>query len=62
MSYLELQRYLSINDEQLEMVLPEKEGNVTKSNIPYIQFGYKYYFPVKAIDKWLTETEAETFK
>ncbi|MGB8000913.1 MAG: hypothetical protein WCF60_12595 [Anaerobacillus sp.] len=62
MSHLELKEYLGISDEQLEKILPKKDGNVIKSEIPYIQIGYQYYFPVKAIDKWLTETEAETFQ
>ncbi|MFZ0476877.1 MAG: hypothetical protein WAM18_15540 [Halobacillus sp.] len=62
MGHLGLKSYLGINDEQLEKILPKKEGDDIKSEIPYIQIGYEYYFPVKAIDKWLTETEAETFK
>ncbi|MCA1057538.1 hypothetical protein LCL96_01230 [Rossellomorea aquimaris] len=62
LNHLELKEYLGINDEQLEKILPKKEGNVTTSEIPYIKIGYTTYFPVKAIDKWLTETEAETFQ
>ncbi len=62
LSHLELKEYLGINDEQLEKILPKKDGDVTTSEIPYIKIGYETYFPVKAIDKWLTETEAETFQ
>jgi hypothetical protein len=62
LSHLELKDYLGINDEQLEKILPKKDGDVTTSEIPYIKIGYTTYFPVKAIDKWLTETEAETFQ
>ncbi|KHE71793.1 hypothetical protein [Halobacillus sp. BBL2006] len=62
MNHLELKGYLGLSDEQLEKILPKKEDNVTKSKIPYIKIGYEYYFPVKAIDQWLTETEAETFR
>ncbi|MDX8342213.1 hypothetical protein [Rossellomorea sp. YZS02] len=25
------------------------------------KWGYEYYFPVKAIDRWLTDMEVETF-
>ena len=62
LNHLELKEYLGISDEQLERILPRKDGDVIQSNIPYIKIGYEYYFPVKAIDKWLTETEAETFE
>ncbi|UOR13707.1 hypothetical protein [Halobacillus amylolyticus] len=62
MGHLELGEYLGINEEQLAKLLPKKDGNVTKSKIPYIQIGYEYYYPVKAIDKWLTEMESETFR
>jgi hypothetical protein len=62
LSHLELKEYLGINDEELEKILPKKEENVTTSEIPYVKIGYTTYFPVKAIDKWLTETEAETFQ
>ncbi|MCA1010534.1 helix-turn-helix domain-containing protein [Halobacillus halophilus] len=61
MTHLELQEYLGIKQEQLEKILPQKDGNVTKSQIPYIQIGYEYYFPVKAVDQWLEETEAASF-
>ncbi|MFZ0368141.1 MAG: hypothetical protein WAM07_00900 [Halobacillus sp.] len=61
MSHSELQEYLGIKQYQLEKILPQKEGNVTKSQIPYIQIGYEYYFPVKAVDQWLKETEAASF-
>lgn len=62
MSHLELKEYLGINEEQLAKILPKKDGNVTTSKIPYIKIGYEYFFPVKAIDKWLTEAEAEIFR
>ncbi|WP_431803645.1 hypothetical protein [Halobacillus andaensis] len=62
MSHSELKEYLGISDEQLEKILPEKEDNVTKSKIPYIKIDHEYYFSVKAIDKWLTETEVENFQ
>ncbi|UOR12786.1 hypothetical protein [Halobacillus amylolyticus] len=62
MGHLELKEYLGVSGKQLEKILPKKDGNVTKSKIPYIKIGYEYYFLVKAIDKWLTETEAETFR
>ncbi len=62
MSHLELQEYLGINGEELSKILPREEDNVIKSKIPYIKIGYKFYFPVNAIDKWLTKTEAETFR
>ena len=60
MSSMELKDYLGISDEQLEMVYPRKEDDVVKSEIPYIKMGYEYYFPVKAIDRWLEETEGKT--
>lgn len=62
LSHLELKEYLGINDKQLEKILPKRDGDVTTSEIPYIKIGYETYFPVKAIDKWLSETEAETFQ
>ncbi|MCA0983507.1 helix-turn-helix domain-containing protein [Halobacillus yeomjeoni] len=62
MSPGELQQYLGIRDDQLAKILPKKDGDVVKSKLPYVKIGYEYYFPVKAIDKWLTETEAEVFK
>ncbi|MGP4069977.1 helix-turn-helix domain-containing protein [Halobacillus sp. B29] len=61
LSHSELQEYLGIKQDQVEKLLPKKEGNVTKSQIPYIQIGYEYYFPVKAVDLWLEETEAAIF-
>ncbi|MYL18744.1 hypothetical protein GLW04_02515 [Halobacillus litoralis] len=62
LSYLELQDYLGLSDEQIEKVLPKNEGDGVKSQIPYVKIGYEYYFPVKAVDKWLAETEAATFR
>ncbi|MFI8685791.1 hypothetical protein [Rossellomorea sp. NPDC077527] len=62
LSYLELKEYLGISDEQLGKILPKNDGDITTSEIPYIKIGYETYFPVKAIDKWLTETEAQTFQ
>ena len=62
MNGIELKRYLGINDEQLDMIYPKKEDGVVTSNIPYIKLGYEYYFPVKAIDRWLTDMEVETFR
>ncbi|MBN8191827.1 hypothetical protein JI667_06650 [Bacillus sp. NTK074B] len=62
MNGLELKRYLGINDEQLNMIYPRKEDGVVTSNIPYIELGYEYYFPVKAIDRWLADMEVETFR
>ena len=41
--------------------MPEKNDDVTKSSIPLIIIGDKYYFPIKGVDKWLTETEVEGF-
>ncbi|WP_226577746.1 hypothetical protein [Halobacillus litoralis] len=62
MSHLELKQYLGITDEQLAKILPQEVDGVTKSSIPYIRIGYEYYFPVKAVDQWLTETEAIVFR
>ena len=45
MSHLGLKSYLGINDEQLEKILPKKEGDDIKSEIPSIQIGYEYDFP-----------------
>ena len=56
----ELRNYLGITEEELSMILPSQEGNVTTSEIPYIRLGNKFYFSVKAIDKWLLETEVVT--
>lgn len=58
----ELGKYLGITDEELLKIMPETNGNVTTSNVPYILIGEKYYFPIKAIDKWLTETEVKIFQ
>ena len=60
LSPLELKEYLGLTDEQLVKILPKEDGDVTTSEIPYIKIGYQTYFPVKAIDKWLTEMKAET--
>ena len=62
LSSMELQKYLGISDEELGKIYPKTEDGVVTSNIPYIKIGYEYYFPVKAIDRWLEETEGETFQ
>ncbi|KPL60977.1 hypothetical protein [Rossellomorea vietnamensis] len=62
LSSMELKDYLGISKEQLEMLYPRKEDDVIISEIPYIKMGYEYYFPVKAIDRWLEETEGKTFQ
>ncbi|MEI2666245.1 helix-turn-helix domain-containing protein [Rossellomorea sp. LJF3] len=62
MSSTELKDYLGISDEQLEMIYPRKEDDVVISEIPYIKIGYEYYFPVKAINRWLEEAEGKTFQ
>ncbi|UTE76680.1 helix-turn-helix domain-containing protein [Rossellomorea sp. KS-H15a] len=62
LSSTELKDYLGISDEQLELIYPRKEDDVVISEIPYIKMGYEYYFPVKAIDRWLEETEGKSFQ
>ena len=62
MSPIELKSYLGISDEELEKILPKRNGDDIESVIPYIKIGYQYYFPVEAIDKWLAETEAVAFE
>ncbi|MBH0229104.1 helix-turn-helix domain-containing protein [Halobacillus yeomjeoni] len=62
MSPGELKQYLGIRDDQLAKILPKKDGDVVKSKLPYVKIGYEYYFPQKAVDKWLAETEAEVFQ
>ncbi|WGG44573.1 hypothetical protein [Rossellomorea sp. DA94] len=62
MSSTELKDYLGITDEQLESIYPRKQDDVVISEIPYIKMGYEYYFPVKAIDRWLEETEGKSFQ
>ncbi|WP_064090929.1 hypothetical protein [Rossellomorea aquimaris] len=57
----ELGSYLGVTDEELQMILPRIDENITTSSIPYIKIGTEFYFPVKAIDKWLLETEAIMF-
>lgn len=57
----ELGKYLGITEEELEKVMPKTSNGVTTSSIPYILIGERYYFPVKGVDRWLTETEVESF-
>lgn len=57
----ELGIYLGISNSELEMILPKSKDELTQSMVPYIKIGFTYYFPVKAIDRWLTETEAIHF-
>ncbi|WP_082233020.1 DNA-binding protein [Halobacillus massiliensis] len=59
MSHIELQEYLGVSDEQFDKLLPENES---EREVPYIRIGHEYYYPVKAVDKWLTEIEAETIE
>ncbi|MRH43541.1 hypothetical protein GH741_12710 [Aquibacillus halophilus] len=63
MSHMGLQEYLGIQDNELDLILPEldDEGRLN-SKLPYIQIGSSIYFPVKAINNWLADVEAETFK
>ncbi|MBY0122251.1 helix-turn-helix domain-containing protein [Bacillus sp. S/N-304-OC-R1] len=49
----ELGDYLGITEEEIKMFVSE---DVTKSQIPYLKIGNEFYFSVKAIDRWLTET------
>ncbi|WLR46609.1 helix-turn-helix domain-containing protein [Halobacillus litoralis] len=49
----ELGDYLGVTEEEVQMFVNE---DVTKSQIPYVKIGNEFYFSVKAIDKWLTET------
>ncbi|QHE62516.1 hypothetical protein FHE72_16925 [Rossellomorea vietnamensis] len=62
LSSTELKDYLGISAEQLELIYPRKEDDVVISEIPYIKMGYEYYFPVKAIDRWLEVTEGKSFQ
>lgn len=61
LTQFELAEYLGITAEEVQMLLPlEVEGSIT-SSIPFIKIGNVYYFPIKGIDKWLTETKAVVF-
>lgn len=62
MDPIELKSYLGISDEELEKILPKRNGDDIESVIPYIKIGYQYYFPVEAIDKWLAEADATAFE
>ncbi|MFD2212678.1 hypothetical protein [Metabacillus endolithicus] len=57
----DLEVYLGLTDEEVSRLLPKAEDDVTASEIPYLLIGDTYYFPAKAIDKWLQETEARHF-
>ncbi|MBA2176154.1 helix-turn-helix domain-containing protein [Halobacillus locisalis] len=62
MSPIELKSYLGISDEELEKIMPKRNGDDIESIIPYIKIGYQYYFPVEAIDEWLAEADATAFE
>lgn len=49
-----LMAYLGITDEEFDAIkVTEKDKNL--DTLPYIEINGKYYYPRKAIDKWLTD-------
>jgi hypothetical protein len=55
----ELSEYLGISEADIIKLGPQSAGlGVTKSLIPYVTIGNTTYYPVKAVDSWLTKTEA----
>lgn len=54
----ELAQYLGISETAVDKLGPQSIGATTTSQIPYVKIGNTIYFPLKAIDSWLTKTEA----
>lgn len=57
-----LAMYLGITDDQAIKLMPRESGGETISQIPYVKINHQYYFPLKAIDKWLLENEVRHFE
>jgi hypothetical protein len=60
----ELAEYLGISETDVDKLGPQSIGTETitstTSEIPYVKIGNTTYFPVKAIDSWLTKTGGVT--
>jgi hypothetical protein len=55
----ELAKYLGISEPDVDKLAPQPAGlGATKSLIPYVTIGNTTYYPLKAVDSWLTKTEA----
>lgn len=57
----ELANYLGISETEVNKLGPQPSGQgTTTSVIPYIKIGNATYFPIKAVDTWLSKTESVT--
>jgi hypothetical protein len=54
----ELSTYLGISEEEVGKLSPITSEGYSGIVLPYVKIGNNVYFPKKAIDKWLLNTEA----
>ncbi|WP_307586450.1 helix-turn-helix domain-containing protein [Paenibacillus wynnii] len=59
LTHSEVAEYLGISEAEVDQLNPPLDGTAhASSEIPYVRIGDTTYFPVKAIDKWLSEIQA----
>ncbi|MED2971767.1 MULTISPECIES: helix-turn-helix domain-containing protein [unclassified Fictibacillus] len=55
----ELAEYLGLTAEEVKKLGPQLDsGDDLESELPFIKVGSTVYFPKKAVDKWLRETQS----